>query len=67
MAPAHGARARMAHGFETNYGTPPASGYRVMPFARTTLEAEQLLLNSPLPGFGRDPLAPIKDAVTAHG
>ena len=67
MARAHGARAQMALAFETVYGTPPASGYRLMPFARTTLGAEQPLLNSELLGCGRDPLAPIKDAVTADG
>ena len=67
MARAHGARAQMALAFETVYGTPPASGYRLMPFARTTLGAEQPLLNSELLGYGRDPLAPIKDAVTADG
>ena len=44
MARAHGARAQMALAFETVYGTPPASGYRLMPFARTTLGAEQPLL-----------------------
>ena len=57
MARAHGARAQMALAFETVYGTPPASGYRLMPFARTTLGAEQPLLNSELLGYGRDPLS----------
>jgi hypothetical protein len=57
----------MALAFETVYGTPPASGYRLMPFTRTMLGAEQPLLNSELLGYGRDPLAPIKDAVTADG
>ena len=67
MARAQGARAQMALAFETVYGTPPASGYRLMPFTRTMLGAEQPLLNSELLGYGRDPLAPIKDAVTADG
>lgn len=67
MARAQGARARMALAFETTYGTPPASGFTRMPFASTTLGAEQPLLNSELLGYGRDPLAPIKDAVTADG
>jgi hypothetical protein len=67
MARAQGARAQMALAFETVYGTPPASGYTKMPFASTTLGAEQPLLNSELLGYGRDPLAPIKDAVTADG
>ena len=67
MARAHGARAQMALAFETVYGTPPASGYKLMPFARATLGAEQPLLNSELLGYGRDPLAPIKDAVSVDG
>ena len=67
MARAQGARAQMALAFETIYGTPPGSGFTRMPFASTTLGAEQPLLNSELLGYGRDPLAPIKDAVTADG
>ena len=67
MARAQGARAQMALAFETVYGTPPVGGFTKMPFASTTLGAEQPLLNSELLGYGRDPLGPIKDAVTADG
>jgi hypothetical protein len=67
MARAQGARAQMALAFETVYGTPQGGGFTKMPFASTTLGAEQPLLNSELLGYGRDPLAPIKDAVTADG
>ena len=67
MARAQGARAQMALAFETTYGTPPVGGFTKMPFASTTLGAEQPLLNSELLGYGREPLAPIKDAVTADG
>jgi hypothetical protein len=67
MARAQGARAQMALAFETTYGTPPASGFTKMPFASATLGAEQPLLASELLGYGRDPLAPVKDAVTADG
>lgn len=67
MARAQGARAQMALAFETVYGTPTVGGFTKMPFASTTLGAEQPLLNSELLGYGRDPLAPIKDAVTADG
>lgn len=67
MARAQGARARMALAFEAIYGTPPASGFTRIPFASTTLGSEQPLLNSELLGYGRDPLAPVKDAVTADG
>ena len=48
MARAQGARAQMALAFETTYGTPPASGYTRMPFASTTLGAEQPLIDNEL-------------------
>ncbi|MGM0583817.1 MAG: phage tail tube protein [Pseudomonadota bacterium] len=67
MARAQGARARMALAFESAYGTPPASGWFRMPFASSTLGAEQPLLSSELLGYGRDPLPPVKDAVTSDG
>ena len=67
MARAQGARVQMALAFETTYGMPPVGGFTKMPFASTSLGAEQPLLNSELLGYGRDPLAPIKDAVTADG
>ena len=67
MARAQGARAQMALAFETVYGTAPASGYTRVPFASTSLGSEQPLISSELLGYGRDPLAPIKDAVTADG
>ena len=47
--------------------TAPTSGFMQMPFASASLGAEQPLLASELLGYGRDPLAPIKDAVTADG
>ncbi len=67
MARAQGARAQMALAFETTYGTPPASGYTRMPFATSTLGGDQPLQNSELLGYGRDPLEPIKDALTVDG
>ncbi len=67
MARAQGARSQLAAAFETTYGTAPASGFFQMPFARSSLGAEQPLLDSELLGYGRDPLAPVKDAVTADG
>jgi hypothetical protein len=38
-----GARRALVH--ETVYGTPPVSGFRFMPFARTTLGSKQPLLD----------------------
>ncbi|SDL37136.1 phage tail tube protein [Paracoccus chinensis] len=67
MARATGARAQLAAAFETTYGTAPASSYTKMPFARAALGSEQPLLSSELLGYGRDPLAPVLDAVTADG
>ena len=67
MARAQGARAQMALAFETVYGTAPVSGYTRVPFASTSLGSEQPLITSELLGYGRDPSAPIKDAVTADG
>ena len=56
MARAQGARAQMALAFETVYGTAPAGGYTRVPFASTSLGAQQPLLSSELLGYGRDPL-----------
>ena len=67
MARAQGARAQMALAFESVYGTPPVGGFTKMPFATASLGADQPLLSSELLGYGRDPLAPIKDAVTVDG
>lgn len=68
MARAQGARAGMALGFESVYGTPPASGsFWKMPFASTTLGTDQPLLGNELLGYGRDPLPPVKDAITSDG
>ena len=67
MARAQGARSQLAVAYETTYGSPPAGGFTRLPFASSTLSAEQPLLSSELLGYGRDPLAPIKDAITADG
>ena len=51
MGRGQGARALMALAFETTYGTPSAGGFTRMPFASTSLGAEQPLLNSELLGY----------------
>lgn len=69
MARAQGARAQMALGFEDTYGTPPSAGnFWKVPFAPgTNPGSQQPLLNSELLGYGRDPLTPVKDAITVDG
>lgn len=67
MARAYGSRAELALAFESTYGTAPASGYTKLPFATSGLSSEQPLVDSELLGYGRDPLAPTKDAVVADG
>jgi len=67
MARAQGARSQLALAFESTYGTAPASGFTKLPFVTNGLSSQQPLVDSDLLGFGRDPLAPIKDAVTADG
>ena len=67
MSRAQGARAQMLLAFESTYGTAPASGFTRIPFARSTLGSEQPLVDNELLGYGRDPLAPTKDALTADG
>ena len=68
MARAQGARAQMALAFESAYGTAPAAGaFWKMPFATSNLGSEQPLLSSELLGYGRDPIAPVKDSITADG
>lgn len=67
MPRAQGARALMAFAFEGVYGTPPGSGFRQVPFVSTDLGGEQPLLDNEVLGFGRDPLAPSRDAFNADG
>jgi hypothetical protein len=67
MARQPGARTQLAVAFETTYGTAPATGYTRVPFASAALGAEQPLLANELLGYGRDPLAPVLDALTADG
>lgn len=67
MARARGANAGLAAAFETTYGTPPASGFRRLPFVSANLGEEQALIESDLLGFGREPLEPAYDVVNNEG
>ncbi len=67
MSRAQGARSQLLLAFESTYGTAPSSGYTLMPFAASTLGMEQGLLESELLGYGRDPAAPLLDAISCDG
>lgn len=67
MARTQGAQSQMAAAFETTYGLKPASGFKRMPYASSTLGAAQPLLANELLGYGRDPMAPQRDAITVEG
>lgn len=68
MARQTGALVAMNAVFESVYGTAPVSGYKTMPFGPgTRLGQSRPLLENELLGFGRDPLAPVLDVVTADG
>ncbi|MFH6783603.1 MULTISPECIES: phage tail tube protein [Methylobacterium] len=67
MARARGANAILAAAFETTYGTPPASGFRKLPFVSSNLGEEQGLIASDLLGYGREPLPPTRDVINNDG
>lgn len=67
MARQTGARTALAAAFETTYGTPPASGYKLMSFTAETLGMSQGLITDDRLGYGRDPQAPTKDVQTTDG
>ncbi len=67
MARARGANAILAAAFETVYGTPPAGGYKKLPFVSSALGEEQKLIESDLLGLGREPLPPSKDVANNEG
>jgi hypothetical protein len=67
MARARGANAILAAAFETVYGTPPAGGYKKLPFVSSALGEEQKLIESDLLGLGREPLPPSKDVASNEG
>lgn len=68
MARQTGALVALNAVFESTYGVAPASGYRTVPFGPgTRIGASRPLQENELLGFGRDPAAPVLDAVTSDG
>jgi hypothetical protein len=68
MSRAYGWNARMLIGFETTYGTPPASGaFHLVPFVSSDLDSAQGLIESNILGLGRDPSQPYQDVINVDG
>jgi hypothetical protein len=67
MARAYGSSAHLLMKRETTYGQPATGNYIRMPFNRCNLGSGQGLIDDPVLGQGRDPLAPIQDVITDRG
>jgi len=67
MPRAQGARSILSGAFESTYGTAPGSGFMSLPFNRNMLGGAAQLLDDPVLGQGRDPLAPQLDALDVNG
>lgn len=62
-----GSNTRIAGAREAAYGTPPASGYVLLPIVSHSLGEERPLIDSDLLGLGREPQDPIYDVATNTG
>ena len=67
MARAYGSSAHLLMKRETAYGQAATGNYLRMPFNRCNLGSEQGLIDDPVLGQGRDPLAPLQDVITDEG
>ena len=67
MARAYGSSAHLLMKRETTYGQAATGDYIRMPFNRCDLGSEQGLIDDPVLGQGRDPLAPLQDVITDEG
>ena len=67
MARAYGSSAHLLMKRETTYGQAATGDYIRMPFNRCNLGSEQGLIDDPVLGQGRDPLAPLQDVINDEG
>ncbi len=67
MARAYGSSAHLLMRRETVYGQAATGNYIRMPFNRCNLGSEQGLIDYPVLGQGRDPLAPLQDVINDEG
>ena len=67
MSRAYGSSATLLLKRETAYGISPSGDYIRMPFNSVSLGSEQGLIDDPVLGQGRDPLAPLQDVINDEG
>jgi hypothetical protein len=67
MARDYGSSAHLLMKRETAYGQAATGDYIRMPFNRCNLGSEQGLIDDPVLGQGRDPLAPLQDVINDEG
>jgi hypothetical protein len=67
MARAYGSSAHLLMKRETTYGQAATGNFIRMPFNRCNLGSEQGLIDDPVLGQGRDPLAPLRDVINDEG
>ena len=67
MARAYGSSAHMLMKRETAYGQAATGNHIRMPFNRCNLGSEQGLIDDPVLGQARDPLAPLQDGCADTG
>ncbi len=67
MARAYGSSATLLLKRETAYGSQASGDYVRMPFNSCSLGSEQGLIDDPVLGQGRDPLAPLRDVINDEG
>ena len=67
MSRAYGSSATLLLKRETVYGSPASGNYTRMPFNSCALGSEQGLIDDPVLGQGRDPLAPLQDVINDEG
>jgi hypothetical protein len=67
MARAYGSSAHLLMKRENAYGQAATGNYIRVPFNRCNLGSEQGLIDDPVLGQGRDPLAPLQDVINDEG
>jgi hypothetical protein len=67
MSRAYGSRAQLLGKTESVYGTAPVGDWTKLPFVSSSLGSEQGLIASDVLGYGRDPVAPMRDVINVTG